>query len=438
MLPGNFKDRSVCIVGLGYVGLTLAVVMAEAGFSVYGVDNNTDTISKIASGEPHFMETGLSGRLKRQLELGCLTASTEWPEPNAVSVYIVTVGTPLLGSGLINLDSIRTVAATIGGKLKANDLVILRSTVKVGVCEEVVEPALKASGVPFDLAFCPERTVEGRALEELRFLPQIVGANSADATMRAAQIFSMLTPTVVRVANLKTAETIKLINNTQRDLLFSFANEVALICEDLGISANEVIMAGNMGYSRAMMPLPGPVGGPCLEKDPYILAQSTTAPEKLAQLALKGREINETLITHVVERIAKFVFGKKVNKIVIFGVAFKGRPETSDLRGTMAVRLIRELRLVFHGVEIFGYDPAVPNEDIASLGIDVSDSVEHACQDADIVIFQNNNREFQKLDLRSLSMRMQDEGIIYDMWNQFDQAANDCRNDVHFMALGSA
>jgi UDP-N-acetyl-D-mannosaminuronic acid dehydrogenase len=436
MLPNNFPDHSVCIVGLGYVGLTLAVVMAEVGFRVYGVDSSTNVIEKVASGEPHFMEAGLSARLKRQTELGRLTASLDWPEPASVSVYVVTVGTPLLADRGINLASIQTVASTIGSRMKAGDLVVLRSTVKVGVSEDVVKPALQKSGVPFDLAFCPERTVEGKALEELRYLPQIVGADSADATMRASQLFSLLTPTVVRVADLKTAETIKLINNTQRDLLFGFANEVAMICEDIGISASDVIQAGNMGYARAMMPLPGPVGGPCLEKDPYILAQSTSAPEKLAQLALKGRAINEELINYIIQQLASTLHGRSIRKIAVFGLAFKGRPETSDLRGTLAVRLIEELRSEFPDADIWGYDPAVAKPDVASLEIEAADSLHDGADGADIVIFQNNNMQFQQLDFWALSSRMRHDGVIYDMWNQFNRAPTQCSNNVQFIALG--
>lgn len=438
MLPNSFEDGNVCIVGLGYVGLTLAVVMAEAGFRVHGVEINDHVAAQIMAGKPHFMEKGLEPRLQRQVAAGRLSASTEWPDASNVSVYIVTVGTPLNTAGVVNLDAIKAVSKTIAGRLQPNNLVILRSTVKVGVTRQVVMPELASAGVDFDIAFCPERTVEGRALEELRSLPQIAGGSSPEATIRAAQLFSLLTPTVIRVDGLETAEMIKLVNNTQRDLLFAFANEIALICDDLGVSAREVIQAGNMGYARAMMPLPGPVGGPCLSKDPYILAESTSAPDKLAQISLLSRAVNERLPRDVMEKLRSVRDDAKVARIAIFGLAFKGRPETSDLRGTLAVQLIGDIRTVFPNATIVGFDPAVPEDDLLSLGIGYASTAEVAVEATDIVIFQNNNSRFQALDFWSLSKAMAPNALIYDMWNQFDREAVYCQNGVSYIALGGA
>ena len=143
----------------------------------------------------------------------------------------------------------------------------MRSTVKIGTTRNLVHPVLEASGKRFDLAFCPERTVEGQALEELRWLPQIVGGETLDVTVRAGQLFQFLTPTVVRVSSVETAEMVKLVDNSQRDVHFAYSNEVARVCDVIGISAAEVIQAGKRGYPRTNLPMPGPVGGPCLEKD---------------------------------------------------------------------------------------------------------------------------------------------------------------------------
>lgn len=436
MLPNNFQDGNVCIVGLGYVGLTLAVVMAEAGFRVHGVEISDNVVKQIMSGKPHFMENGLEPRLQRQIAAGRLSASTEWPEPTAVSVYIVTVGTPLNAEGVVNLNAIKSVSKTIADRLQPNNLVILRSTVKVGVTRNIVMPELAAAGLPFDIAFCPERTIEGRALEELRSLPQIAGGDSPEATMRAAQLFSVLTPSVVRVDGLETAEMIKLVNNTQRDLLFAFANEIALICDNLGVSARDVIQAGNMGYARAMMPLPGPVGGPCLSKDAYILAESTSAPNELAQISLLTRKVNESLPHQVMNKLFKTKGSAKVTRIAIFGLAFKGRPETSDLRGTLAVQLIEEARTAFPDAEIVGFDPAVPEADLRMLGVGYAPTAEAAAKAADLVIFHNNNPSFQAIDFWSLSQVMAPDALVYDMWNQFDREAVYCQNGVRYMALG--
>lgn len=437
MLPENYRDARVCIIGLGYVGLTLAVAMAEVGFTVVGIERSRTVVDKVNGGSAHFSEKGLDVRLAAQVESGRLSARCDWPTESCAEVYIITVGTPLTDNKVTNLDSIESVARSLSAVLKEGDMVILRSTVRLGVSQQVVKPVLDAVGCDYALAFCPERTLEGRALEELRTLPQIVGGIDQNSAVRAGQMFAFLTPTVIRVGSLETAEMIKLINNTQRDLMFAFANEVAEICDTLGVSATEVIRAGNMGYPRASMPMPGPVGGPCLEKDAYILAEAVTSAHGQARLALMGREVNEDLTAQAARRIDQLLAGRDVRKIVVFGLAFKGRPETSDLRGTLAIKLIADLRRQFPSVEIWGYDPAVPAEDIEGLGIKTVGSALDGFRDADCVLFQNNNPNFESLNLNSLSGQMKDQGIIYDLWSQFEIDTLQLANGVRYAAYGS-
>ncbi|ESQ91127.1 nucleotide sugar dehydrogenase [Asticcacaulis benevestitus] len=441
-VANTYPDRHVCVIGLGYVGLTLAVALAEVGFQVHGVELNPKTVEVIQSGRAPFKETGLDLRLAAQVSAGNLTASLDWPAPGTSNVYIVTVGTPLgAGEKITNLTSIRHVAERLSENLRPNNLILLRSTVRVGVSRDIVKAALDTSGLPYDLAFCPERTLEGKALHELRTLPQIIGGLTPASTMRASQFFNFLTPTTIRVRDLETAEMIKLINNTQRDLMFAFANEVAEMCDAIGVSALEVIEAGNMGYPRASMPIPGPVGGPCLEKDPYILAEGVTARGGEVRMPLLGREVNEALPS----RTAKIVFdellergpSEKIQKGVIMGVAFKGRPETSDLRGTLAIPLIKELKTVFPDVKLVAYDPSVPDSDVESLGVEVSSSASEAFEGASFVIYQNNNVIFQSLDLSALSQSLAPGAIIYDMWNQYDSEMLHLRDDTVYFGLGT-
>lgn len=437
MLPSNYTDHTVCAIGLGYVGLTLAVVMAEAGFRVVGVERNADVVAKINAGVAPFAERGLEARLAKQVAIGGVRASQSWPESGEASVFIVTVGTPLNKAGKTDVTAITEVSQMIAQRLRPGDMVVLRSTVRVGVTRTVVKPILDQAGHAFSLAYCPERTVEGKALEELRSLPQIVGGYDSEAAVRAGQMFAMLTPTVVRVNGLETAEMIKLVNNTQRDLMFAFANEIASICDDIGVSASEVIRAGNMGYARASMPLPGLVGGPCLEKDPYILAESTSDPEGLARLALMGRRINEHLPALAISQIRQLGCADTPAKIAIFGLAFKGRPETSDLRGTLAVRLIDELKSTYPQAVICGHDPMVPMREIAALGVDPVATAHEAADGADLILFQNNNPRFETLDLNDFSTRMASQAIIYDFWSQFDPSTFHFANGVRYCALGS-
>jgi nucleotide sugar dehydrogenase len=436
-MPANYGDRNVCIIGLGYVGLTLAVAMAEAGFVVHGIEHNSDIVDAVGRGVAHFKEVGLDPRLAAQIASGRLKVGTEWPEKGECQVFIVTVGTPLDGFRRTNLTAITRVCERLAEVIGEGALVILRSTVRVGVSREIVVPILDTTGIPYDLAFCPERTLEGRALIELRTLPQIIGGSDDAAAMRAANLFNFLTPTAIRVRDLETAEMIKLINNTQRDLMFAFANEVADMCDAVGVSAVEVIRAGNMGYERSSMPFPGPVGGPCLEKDPYILSEGVVRREGNPRLAMLGREINEEIPVRAVRALADALGDKQPERIGLVGLAFKGRPETSDLRGTLAIPLIAELKRHFPAAEIIGYDPAVEKEEVAALGITAADNVEAAFQQVDGLIFQNNNQKYAFLDMGKLSALMAPGGIIYDLWNQFDPEVLPLREDVVYFGLGT-
>ncbi len=437
-----FPDRSVCMIGMGYVGLTLAVAMAEVGYRVHGVEINQDTVDTIRSGRAPFKETGLDQKVALQVATGAMTASQEWPAPGVCSVYIVTVGTPLTQGGKVtNLDSIKAVTRRLVQNLRPGNMVILRSTVRVGVSRSIVKTALDETGLPYDLAFCPERTLEGKALQELRTLPQIVGGANHASSVRAAQLFNYLTPTTIRVSDLETAEMIKLINNTQRDLMFAFANEVAEICDLIGVSAPEVIEAGNVGYPRGGMPMPGPVGGPCLEKDPYILVEGVPQSDGDIRLSMLGRQVNESLPARTADIVADEVTSRiprdKVAKGVIMGVAFKGRPETSDLRGTLAIPLIAALKAQFPGMQLVAYDPAVSAEDIAGLGVTPCPSAEEAFRNADFVVYQNNNPAFSRLSLADLSRLMRQDGVIYDMWNQYLDERSQVRSDIAYLGIGT-
>lgn len=438
-VPETYPDRAVCIVGLGYVGLTLAVAMAEAGFHVVGLERAAPVLAGIASGVAHFEETGLNPRLAAVLADGRLRVGASLGEAAASRVFIVTVGTPLGPDGRTNLDHIATAARQVAEVLKPGDMVLLRSTVRVGVSREVVKPLLDAAGFAYDLAFCPERTLEGRALAELRTLPQVVGGLDGDATSRAAALYALLTPTVVRVGSLEAAELAKLVNNTARDLQFAFASEVALICDQLNVPVTEVMQAANFGYPRSGLALPGPVGGPCLEKDPHILAESVERVGGSAPLSRLSRAVNGS----VPARCAAEALGAAGpaldagGHVAVFGLAFKGRPETSDLRGTPAKPLIAEIARLRPGVRIVGHDPLTREEEVrAELGLDLLPSGQDAAEGAAVVIFQTNSPRFANLDLGRLAGVMQAGGVIYDMWNQFTRPGP-LPGGVRYFGLGA-
>lgn len=420
MLPRNFHDTDVTIVGLGYVGLTLAVALADAGFRVRGVERDRRVLACLAEGRAHFSEVGLNARLALQIEKGRLTFSESLAEDSASTVYIVTVGTPVGEDKRTKFDAIRAVMDAICDRLRDDDLVVLRSTVRVGTTRDVVAPMLDRTGRRYDLAFCPERTLEGRALLELRTLPQVVGGMTDRATFRAAQMFSFLTPSIVRVSSTEAAEMVKLINNTQRDYIFAFANEVAEMCDAVGVSAHEVISGGNLGYARANLPLPGPVGGPCLEKDPWILAEGLEQRGYRPGLSLAGRQFNEAMPERTADQLACAfgALGRAPDRIAVLGAAFKGRPETDDTRGSLFGPVVAALRGRFPEVSVVGWDPIVTPTAVAALGVEAAESVEDAFTGASLVVLQNNHEAFARLPLARLSGLMRAPGIIHDLWNQ--------------------
>lgn len=437
----NYRDTRVCIVGLGYVGLTLAVTMAAAGFRVHGVEISSDVLNALAKQRAHFSEKGLDALLANQIKSGSFSYSSAIQPEFGATVYIVTVGTPVGTDKRTKIDGLESVLRSISGTLSDGDLVILRSTVRIGTTRSIAKSILDSSGKNYDLAFCPERTLEGRALQELPSLPQIVGGIDHQSTFRAAQMFSFLTPSVIRVNDCETAETIKLVNNTQRDYLFAFANEVAFMCDTVGISASEVIRAANLGYSRSHLPMPGPVGGPCLEKDPYILAEGLEALGYSPVLSLAARKWNEALPGNVVEQLTTRLDQSSscdLQKISILGLAFKGRPATDDLRGSMAYPLLEKLKKNFPKSAIYGWDAVAEQAALQSFGIQVAVSLEDAFEEADLVVIQNNHEDFEAMDLQKLSSLMRSNAIIYDFWNQHDARNITLMNGVRYLGLGAS
>ena len=441
MLKDNFRDHSVCIIGLGYVGLTLATVMAGVGVHVLGVEIRDEILEKIKKGIPCFFEPGIEGRLSNLIKKGKMQFSKTIPKDWGGTIFIITVGTPLGADRKINMEHIENVGMQVAKHLKKGDMVIMRSTVKIGTTRNLIYPMLKEANVDFDLAFCPERTLEGKALIELRQLPQIVGGMTDSAAIRASQLFQFLTHTVIRVTDIETAEMIKLIDNANRDIMFAYANEVARACDLIGVSAAEVIQAGKLGYPRTNLPLPGLVGGPCLEKDPYILAAGIREKGIEMEMTIAARRINERQPAEIAEYIKRQAGGiKKFPKdpeIVLMGLAFKGHPATNDMRGTMARAVFSALKERFPSANFRGYDKLVSPEEIKIFGLKPCKTIDEALQGANIALILNNHVEFATMPIEALFEKMAKPGFIYDVWNAFDSRELNIPEGCGYVALGS-
>ena len=441
IVPDSFRDRYVCVLGLGYVGLTLSVAMASAGFKVHGIEVREDVLELLRLGRAHFWEQGLEEKLKHVVANGNFSASNSFTGVPSASVYIITVGTPLNSSGRARLDMIENATRQICEHFTDGALVVLRSTVKIGTARNVVSPILKATGKRFEIAVCPERTLEGKALTELSELPQIIGSDELETQFRASQLFNFLTPTTVAVSALETAEVVKLIDNTYRDVMFGFGNEVARLCDAVGISATEVIKAGKLGYQRTNVAMPGPVGGPCLEKDPHILAESARHFGIELDIAPASRRVNErqpieaaNFIFTTAKNVSRF---PAIPRICLVGLAFKGYPATNDLRGTMAKPMLDALRTKFPRATFYGFDPVVELREIEKFGLEPLATLEAAFGGQHLVVILNNHADLRDMAIEVFAAKMAKPGIIYDFWNLFAGQEIEMADDVSYFALGS-
>jgi UDP-N-acetyl-D-mannosaminuronic acid dehydrogenase len=449
------SDQRVCVIGLGFVGLTLAVALARVGYRVYGIEKHADVVVELKKGKSHFHEPGLDLALQGSLSKNMTVCS--WDDMPEVDVYVITVGTPLDAHGNVSDVAIDcAVAEVLEHCAKRADfvvppLVVLRSTVKVGTTRKVAERLGGVGRLPLaEVAFCPERTLEGKALEELTSLPQIVGGMTSEATSRAAALFGRLTPTILRMSSPEAAEMVKLVSNTHRDVTFGYVNELAKACDALGLSAQEVVRAGNYGYDRTRLPAPGPVGGPCLTKDSRILMESLPVDVPIVQYA---RATNADVPELGVRNIAQWFLSKSTSPkwIALFGFAFKGRPETDDLRGSPAYAIVAKIREAFPAAKLFGWDPIVSKAVLStSFGLIGCKSAwsavnaEKRTSDGDLatsgiiglVILMNNHQALKELDLTVLSSCMGKPGLIYDFWHQ--HSGDGLADGVQYRAFGSA
>ncbi|PIQ85221.1 MAG: hypothetical protein COV74_09690 [Candidatus Omnitrophica bacterium CG11_big_fil_rev_8_21_14_0_20_45_26] len=418
--------ETVAVVGMGYVGLTLAVSLVDVGFKVIGFDVNKTLLESLNRSEAPFYEKGL----QKYLDLFAgrnLTFTNVLPEHQA-DVYMIAVGTPVdKTTKKPNLDHLLAAAASVGQSLKTGDLVVLRSTVPVGCTRKNVIPILEAksglsAGKDFYVAFAPERTIEGKALQELRVNPQIIGGYESKAAELAARLFNYITKSVINVGSLEAAEICKLIDNSYRDHKFAFVNQLAGLCEQMDLDLNQLIEALNHGYSRNFIPRPSPgVGGPCLSKDPYIL-MNVFEEYGIDPVVIKSaRAVNESGPEGVYKTLNRLL--KKIDKkietarLFLIGFAFKGFPETSDTRDSTSVAF---LNMLPNKSNVKGFDPVLSSGEIKNLGIQPVSSFAEGFKQADAVVILNNHPSYQDINIFQLCPTMRTPAAFIDTWHIFD------------------
>ncbi|GAA1562001.1 nucleotide sugar dehydrogenase [Kribbella hippodromi] len=409
------ENPSVGIVGLGYVGVTLAAAMALKGFEVHGADLQPAVLDSLRRGKPHLFEPGVEDVFARCVDRNLFVAE-ELPEK--LDAAIISVSTPV--NPVTHEPDLRNLAAaaeTVAKRCAPDTLVVVRSTVPVGTSRAVVLPALLAEWGSAHLVMAPERTIQGQALRELVELPQVIGGLDAESLDRGVRLFSRLCKQVVPVSSLETAELVKLGNNCHTDLIYAFGNEIAMLTERFGLDPLEVIRATNLDYPRPDLAKPGYVGGGCLSKDPYIMLSSAGRNSQAPGLVRAARTLNEQLPVHVAERVAAMMGG--AGRLAVLGWAYKGSPPTDDMRGTPIAAMMPVFEAA--GIRVLGHDPLVRDDVIRAYGGDPV-GLGTAFGSADAVLVITDHAEYRDLDIAAL-LAGSPVRLVYDSWRILDAAA---------------
>lgn len=379
-----------CFIGLGYIGLPTAIIAAQAGIEVVGVDINESVVAKTNAGDLHIVEPGLGELLKDVVAKGQLRASTT---PELADAYFIVVPTPFKGEDRTpDISYVEAATRSVLPLLKPGDLYVIESTSPVGTTEYMrnliyaERPELKGH---ISIAYCPERVLPGNVIYELKHNDRIIGGVDAQSTELAMDFYRQFVVGDLHATDATTAEMCKLVENSSRDVQIAFANELSLICDKAGINVWELIRLANK-HPRVNILQPGcGVGGHCIAVDPYFITSSF--PEE-AQIIANARTINNHKAEWCAEKtknaILKFELDNGRKPVVaLMGLAFK--PNIDDLRESPAMEIASEIVADARGAEILVVEPNITTHKHYKLS-----NYSVAYDKADIVVFLTAHKEF--------------------------------------------
>lgn len=392
-------------IGLGYIGLPTSIMFAKHGVDVVGVDINKEAVDKLNNGQIHIEEPGLQEAYEEVLAKDKFKASLE---PERADTFIIAVPTPNNNDEYESCDITLVMSAvkSIVPYLEKGNTLIVESTIAPRTTNDHVKPYLESQGFTIGediyLVHCPERVLPGKILHELVHNNRIIGGMTPECVEAGKKVYGTFVQGEMIETNAKTAEMSKLMENTYRDLNIALANELAMVCNNLDINVLEVIKMANK-HPRVNIHLPGPgVGGHCLAVDPYFIIAKDPETTTLIQ---EGRKINRSMPQYVIEESKKILNEVNGNKIVVFGLTYKG--DVDDVRESPAFDIYNELRKETD-LEIEAYDPHV---ELAFVEKDVQKAV----KDASLVLILSDHSEFKTLtDNEFEGMR---DKIIFDTKN---------------------
>ena len=397
--------KKICVIGLGYIGLPTAALLANRGYDVHGVDVVQSTVDIINQGKIHIVEPELDTFVRSAVNSGKLKASLT---PAQADVFIIAVPTPFHEGYVPNVDYVVSATKAIASYVKDGDIVILESTSPVGTTELVAKTLAESRPELFDnatsniqnstlfIAHCPERVLPGHIMRELVENDRIVGGITPEATAKTVEFYQTFVSGAVLSTDARTAEMAKLTENSFRDTNIAFANELSMLCDKFDINVWELISLANR-HPRVNILNPGAgVGGHCIAVDPWFIVH---AGGETAKMIRTGREVNNYKTEWVIEKIKNAVNEWKLNnselrepKVAVMGMAFK--PDIDDLRESPALYIARRLKA--DRLDILAVEPNIESH----KEFEILD-YKKALEEADIVTFLVAHKEFKKLDIKT-------------------------------------
>lgn len=392
------RSAQVCVIGLGYVGLPMALAFAEAGFHVLGLDNNPDKSATLRSGKSYITDVS-DEQVRSCIATGRFQATSDSRILKDADIILICVPTPLSKSKDPDMSAILSATSAVSNHIRPGQLIVLESTTYPGTTEEVLLPELSKSGltvgINFFLAFSPERIDPGNTNFSIETITKVVGGVTANCTEIATLFYQQTIRTVVSVSSPGVAETSKLLENTFRSVNIGLANEMALICERLGINVWEVIAAAATKPFGFMPHYPGPgIGGHCIPLDPHYLSWKARLSGYEPKFISLASEINSSMPHHVVKIVVKALndASKSVrgSNILILGMAYK--PNISDYRESPSLEILEIL--LHQGASVQYSDPFVSQIEINNQILTDTPLTPSIITDADCILIITHHKQF--------------------------------------------
>jgi UDP-N-acetyl-D-glucosamine dehydrogenase len=418
------KKARVCVVGLGYVGVPLAVASAQAGFGVIGVDVEKEKVSMINKGICYVEDAYSERHLPKLVRAGSISATKNLSEgATSSNIVIVCVPTPLDAKGEPDLSFLKSVARNLSKNLSGFKLVIVESTSFPGTTTDIFQPLLERSGKKperdFALVYSPERIDYGNAKFGVRNIPKVVGGINDDSTRLGAEFYkSILDAPVVTVGSPSVAEATKMLENIFRYVNIALVNELAVLHETLGVDFVEAINAAATKPFGFMPHYPGPgVGGHCIPKDPFYLVYKAKQAGFPLRLVSASKAVNKMMPVHTIERLAMALAAVKKSlpnaTVVVWGLAYKG--EVKDTRRSPSLELLKLLKQSRAKIRVF--DPYVPRVTVGGKEYESDSSETESVRDADALIIATAHNVFRGFDLSKIKSLMHNRPILFDTRN---------------------